>query len=169
MAEVGNGEGAEMWLDWGMILWKIDVDFREGMGYNENTIGRGRAAPTGVADHPLQITRPAHCVRRTRADYGRTNPTVNLSLPQHQVRQNAALTAPPWRGRMAGLNGGLGMKHITLTNTKSLADARDMFYDFPCRATAERYEAMAIAYAASMVIAIAELDEILSEVMEYLS
>jgi len=54
-------------------------------------------------------------------------------------------------------------------STKSLDAAAAAFHDFPCRATASRYEAIAIAYAASMVISIAELDNILSLVFDFLS
>jgi len=42
------------------------------------------------------------------------------------------------------------------------------FHDFPCRATAERYESIAIDYAAAMVIHIEELENILSLVFPFL-
>jgi hypothetical protein len=42
------------------------------------------------------------------------------------------------------------------------------FHDFPCRATAQRYEAVAISYAAAMVIHIEELENILSLLLPYL-
>ncbi len=55
-----------------------------------------------------------------------------------------------------------------MTTTQSLDYAAAEFHDFPCRATATRYEALAISYAASMIISIAELDAILSLVFDFL-
>jgi hypothetical protein len=53
-------------------------------------------------------------------------------------------------------------------NTASLDHYAAMFHDFPCRATAQRYEAQAIAFAASCVIRIDELENILSLVWPFL-
>jgi hypothetical protein len=52
--------------------------------------------------------------------------------------------------------------------TDRLDDAAAMFHDFPCRATAQRYELIAIAYCNAMVIAPQELENILWLVLSYL-
>lgn len=43
-----------------------------------------------------------------------------------------------------------------------------MFHDFPCRATAVRYEAVAIAYCNAMVISVDELENILLVLLSFL-
>jgi hypothetical protein len=53
-------------------------------------------------------------------------------------------------------------------NIASLDHYAAAFHDFPCRATAERYEAQAIAFAASCVIRIDELENILSILWPFL-
>lgn len=42
------------------------------------------------------------------------------------------------------------------------------FHDFPCRATAVRYEAVAIAYCNAMVIRVEELENIISLLLPFL-
>lgn len=46
-------------------------------------------------------------------------------------------------------------------NTDALDDAATAFHDFPCYATADRYAAIAIDYAAAMIIAMPELKNII--------
>ncbi len=52
--------------------------------------------------------------------------------------------------------------------TDRLDHAAAMFHDFPCRATAQRYELIAIAYTNAMVISVDELENILSILLTYL-
>ena len=52
--------------------------------------------------------------------------------------------------------------------TDRLDHAAAQFHDFPCRATALRYEAMAIAYCNCMVISVEELENILWLLLNYL-
>jgi hypothetical protein len=53
-------------------------------------------------------------------------------------------------------------------NIASLDHHAAAFHDFPCRATAERYEAAAIDFAANCVIRIDELENILSILWPFL-